>query len=196
MPFPQPFSAMLLAGGRSTRMGMDKAAVMVDGEMFWVRQVRRLQACGAAEVFISGRIDGPYSTADIPIAEDLHPDLGPLSGLEAGLRHARHDWLLVLAIDLIAVPVEFLAQLANSAMVGGRGLYPVRADWFQPLAAVYPRSCLPLVERCLAGDDRSMKHFLRMARQAGLLDECPLEPQQLAWFRNINSPADLTARLT
>src|SRR5260221_14708053 len=93
-----PFSAALLAGGQSSRMGTDKAEIELDGQPLWQRQLDKLRATDAVEVFISGRCTGPYAGSEFEIVEDRVADAGPLAGLEAALRHASHDWLLVLAV--------------------------------------------------------------------------------------------------
>lgn len=191
MTSTQPFSAVLLAGGQSSRMGVDKAGLVIDGEPLWQRQLAKLRATGAEEIFISGRADGPYAASGLAIVEDATPDAGPLAGIEAALRLAKHDWLLVLAVDLPDVPAELLAQLIADAMAGKAGLVPSRADWLQPLAAVYPRTCLALATQCLAGENRSMRRFFRLARKAKLADVSPVSDAEQALFRNLNTPADL-----
>src|SRR5262245_21418784 len=58
---PVQFSAVLLAGGKSSRMGRDKAALVVDGVPLWQRQLATLRAAGAREVFVSGAARGPWT---------------------------------------------------------------------------------------------------------------------------------------
>lgn len=193
MELPHPFSAALLAGGRSQRMGTDKAALVVDGEPLWQRQLAKLREAGADEVFISGRAGGPYHGAGVAIVEDHTLDAGPLAGFEAALRHTRHRWLLLLAIDLPDVRADFLRGLVSEAMTAGMGLVPAREEWLQPAAAVYSRDCLPLVEACLAGENRSLRRFVRLARKRSLVEVRPVSAAEHAQFRNLNSPADLAA---
>ncbi len=193
MNFPQPFSAVLLAGGQSTRMGTDKAALVIEGEPLWRRQLGKLQKTGAKEVFISGRRDGPYADAGVAIVEDLAPGAGPLAGLQAAMQHASHHWLLVLAVDLPDVPVRFLRQLVSDAMTACVGLVPSREEWLQPTAAVYSTDCLPLLEECLAGENRSLRRFFRLAHKRGFAEVRPVSEAEQLHFRNLNSPADLAA---
>ena len=159
----------------------------------WQRQLAKLHATGAAEVFISGRASGPYAASGVPIVEDATPDAGPLAGVEAALRHVRHDWLLVLAVDLPDVPAELLAQIVAEAIAADAGRVPSRADWLQPLAAVYPRTCLPLAEKCLAGENRSLRRFFRELRREKLADVRPVSETEQTLFRNLNTPADIAA---
>jgi molybdopterin-guanine dinucleotide biosynthesis protein A len=85
-----PFTAVLLAGGKSTRMGRDKAGVLLHGQPLWQRQLATLRAVQPAELFISGKADAAYAGAGVEIVADNFPGLGPLSGLEATLRRATH----------------------------------------------------------------------------------------------------------
>jgi len=194
MKSPQPFSAVLLAGGKSTRMGTDKAGLIIDGQPLWRRQLAKLRDTGADEVFIAGRKDGPYAGAGVEIVQDLTPDAGPLAGFQAALRHAKHHWLLVLAVDLPNVPAAFLRKLAYDAITAYVSLVPARGEWLQPTAAVYSRDCLPLIEECLAGENRSLRRFFRLAHKGGFAEIHKItEAEQLTHFTNLNAPDDLLA---
>lgn len=193
MNSPQPFSAVLLAGGKSTRMGTDKAGLVIDGEPLWKRQLAKLRETGADEVFIAGRKDGPYAGARVPIVQDLTAGAGPLAGFQAAMRHAQHHWLLVLAVDLPDVPAGFLRNLMQEAMSAYIGLVPARGEWLQPTAAVYSRDCLPLIEECLAGENRSLRRFFRLAHKGGFAEIHKISEAEQAHFTNLNAPGDLPA---
>ena len=186
-----PFSAVLLAGGKSSRMGRDKAGIVIDAQPLWQRQLSTLIATEAAEIFISGRLDGPYAETELEIVTDEAPGLGPLSGLAAALRHARHDVLLVLAIDLPAMPADYLRGLLDESAARGCGIVPHGEAWPEPLAAVYSRACVPLVEQALLSPDRSMQRFIREAVERGLIAFRPIESGERRFFINVNSEADL-----
>jgi molybdopterin-guanine dinucleotide biosynthesis protein A len=176
-------------------MGTDKAGLVIDGEPLWRRQLAKLRAAGAAEVFISGRLDGPYAASGVEIIEDTMPQAGPLAGIATAFRRAHHDWLLVLAVDLPDVSTELLAQLVAEAMTDGAGRVPAHGEWLQPLAAVLPRSCAPIVEEYLASEQRSMRRFFRRANKQGLANTRVLTDAEYAQFRNLNTPADLAQAL-
>ena len=182
------FTAILIAGGRSKRMGRDKAALLIDGEPLWKRQLETLRATGAVERLISGRSDGPYASAGVPVIEDLTPGAGPLAALEAALAKASTPFVVVLGIDMPAMRPDFLSALMRREC----SVIPVAEDgWFEPLAAVYARDLAPLVTQCLRGEDRSMQHFIRTALDAGLAITHPISPAERALFQNLNSPEDL-----
>ena len=188
---PPPFTAVLLAGGKSTRMGRDKAGVQFDGQPLWQRQLATLRAVHPHELFISGKSDGPYANAGVEILADNFPGLGPLAGLEAALRRARHPLVLILAIDLPAMTAGFLIELVRLAAEGGIGCVPHHDRWFEPLAAVYPRTCLALAEAGLRDADRSMQHFVSLAAAADLIRGRVVAETERPLFQNTNLPGDL-----
>ena len=190
---PPPFTAVLVAGGKSTRMGRDKAGVLIDGQPLWQRQLATLRAVHPHELFISGKPDGPYAGAGLEILPDNFPGLGPLAGLEAALRRASHPLVLILAIDLPVMTAEFLSELLRVSAANGTGLVPSADDWFEPLAAVYPRACLPLVEERLHAADRSMRRFVQACVAREFVRVHAIADGERPLFRNLNTPEDLAA---
>ncbi|MEP6937964.1 MAG: NTP transferase domain-containing protein, partial [Chthoniobacterales bacterium] len=80
------FSAVVLAGGKSLRMGCDKALLPFGGHRLLEHQLATLRATGATEIFVSAREAEHYSWAGMPIVCDEISDAGPLAGLCATLR--------------------------------------------------------------------------------------------------------------
>ncbi len=188
-PIANPnFAAVLLAGGRSTRMGRDKATLIIDGQPLWERQLATLRALGPRELFISGRRDGPYAGAGVEIIEDSVPDLGPLAGIAAVLRRSECPHVLVLAIDLPGMTADFLATLLHEECP----IVPRHARFFEPLAAVYPKSALPIAEALLREDERSMQRFVSRLIGARLTRPFAIAPAHGRCFENINAPGDLS----
>ncbi len=185
------FSAVLLAGGRSTRMGRDKASLLIDHEPLWARQLATLRATGASELLISGRADGPFKNAGARIIEDLTPDAGPLAALEAILPVITTTHLVVLAIDLPAMRADFLSGLVEIALAENCCVVPAIDGRFEPLAGIYTPRILPHVLECLHSTDRSMQGMLRKAEQAQVVIAHAISPEERALFRNLNSPRDL-----
>ncbi len=185
------FAAALLAGGRSSRMGFDKAVAAFEGEPLWQRQLATLRELDVSTVLISGKRDGPYANGGVEVVEDVVPDLGPLGGLKALLDRCERDWLVVLGIDLPDIRADFLRMLMTTATRLGKGCVPKSPRGYEPLAAVYPRTLVPLVCECLDGPDRSMQHLLRVAESRILIVTHQLTPEEVVGFRNVNSPGDL-----
>lgn len=142
------FSAVILAGGQSSRMGRDKAALTLAGETLLERQLKLMHVVGAAEVFISAREGTDYSRFGCPVLTDNFPQAGPLAGIESALQVCRHPLLLVLAVDMPQLTSEVLATLAQRSD-RGLGVIPRIAGHAEPLAAFYPKVAAALAARLL-----------------------------------------------
>jgi molybdopterin-guanine dinucleotide biosynthesis protein A len=123
---------------------------------------------------------------------DLHPGCGPLAGIEAACRRMKTSLLCVLAVDLPWMTAAFLARLVERAAHDGCGMVPQDGERFEPLAAVYPRAMLPLIEEHLSASDCSMQRLIRRAVELDLITPYPIAEEERALFRNINTPTDLT----
>lgn len=143
------FSAVILAGGKSSRMGRDKAWLEVAGETLLARQIKLARAAGATEVFLSGRANQDYSRFEIPVVRDHFPDCGPLAGIESALRVCREAQLLVLAVDMPRFTVDLLQEL-RAQCEAGRGIIPRCGGQLEPLAAFYPQAAGRLAGELLA----------------------------------------------
>lgn len=185
------FSAVLLAGGQSSRMGVDKAGLEIDNIPLWSRQVEMLRESGAEEIFISGRPDGPYAGSGLQIVSDDGKSVGPLSGLVASLQRARHSLLLVLAVDMPRMSATYLRTLFNEIRPG-LGVVPERGGRFEPLAAIYPVECLALAERFLDEGKYALQQFVAEAVRAGLMTPRRVKEEEEILFSNINTPSDLS----
>lgn len=152
--------AFIQAGGRSSRMGTDKAWVEIAGHPM-IEQVLAAAAPVAAGLSIIIHPANPHidryrklaATWRARLLDDLHDHQGPLGGIHTALKHCEGgESALVLACDLPFLTTEFLAFLwqehqARTAQV----TVPIAEDGRrQPLAAIYGQSCLAAVERQLA----------------------------------------------
>jgi molybdopterin-guanine dinucleotide biosynthesis protein A len=149
-PVSSPFAAVVLAGGRSTRMGTDKAFLEWQGRRLLDRQLDLLRSLEPVQLFVAGRAGVDYTATGARVVCDAIPDLGPLGGLAAALEAATAPFLLVLAVDLPAMTPDFLRGLLVRCRSGVGAVAHTAAGW-EPLAAVYPREILPLVRRSWHG---------------------------------------------
>jgi len=168
-------TAVLLAGGKSSRMGRDKSALPVNGEPLWQRQLAVLRATEPAELFISGKCEGPYAGCGVEILPDEFPDCGPLGGIATALRRCTGDFLLVLAVDMPAMTAAFLRTLLEESQRSATGIIPTaaadgkRPATFDPLAAVYPRAALAIAEECLRKGEFKLEGFIRKLEASGFV---------------------------
>lgn len=192
-----PFSAVVLCGGRSRRFGAQKALAEWRGSTLIARQLALLETI-STDVFISTNQPGRFEHLGRPMVADRRVGMGPLGGIESSLRHARHDYLAVIACDMPFASGELLRYLAGLACEEFDILVPVRERpprglRPEPLHAVYARSALPVISRAIDLD------HLKPAR---LIDETRsrvVPPEEwrrhvsagIPWHANINTVADL-----
>ena len=146
---PRELSAAVLAGGYSTRMGQDKAALPFAGGTLLTHQVRKLRALGIGDVLISGAEPG------VP---DVYPHRGPLSGIHACLLAAKHDAVLFLSVDIPLVPETALLSLIE-AHTGGVTLLEYEGE-IEPLIGIYDRALAEDCEAILKTERTSVRRLL------------------------------------
>lgn len=160
----EPATGIVLAGGRSRRMGVDKAFIALAGRPLVAWVLDALAAVTAHRVIVTHDDDPRFERFGVPVVVDRLPARCPLSGLHAGLSAAPTDLCLVAACDLPLVQPALLALLAEAigpalAAVPDAGPTPlppvvpaadVGAGGLQPLLAAYRRGCAPAIERLLA----------------------------------------------
>ena len=179
------FSAAILAGGLSTRMGRDKAFLPHGGKTLVRLQADRLLSLGCPDLILSGRPGVDYAVPEARVVFDQTPDLGPLGGLCAVLEAARHQIVLVVAVDLPALSPAWLGSLLLRCP-DGRGCVPLSPQGFEPLAAVYPRALLPQARIALEAGELSLQKLLRTACEQGLMASYPLAPEESPFLANWN----------
>jgi len=184
------FSAVILAGGKSSRMGCDKAFAELDGQTLLARQIRLVQAAGAAEVFISGQPGVNYSGFGCPVLTDKFHDAGPLAGIHSALAAADSSLLLVLAVDLAGMTAECLQQLAAGCSEH-TGVVPRINGQLEPLAGFYPKTSLPLATFLLGQNSFAVGNFAERCEQAALVSFADLPDSAAGFFLNCNSPGEL-----
>ena len=186
------FSAVVLAAGRSTRMGRDKALLEIDGAPLWQRQRDVLRAAGAAEIFLSARADQewlPRADGFSAVLFDALSTGGPLVGLTAGLERASHGHLAVLAIDLPRIGAAWFTIL-RAGCSPGVGAVGRRIDagkvYFEPLAAIYPRELMPLAWAALARGELSLQRLLISAVEQRVMCVHEITAVETPLFENWN----------
>ena len=182
-------AAFVLAGGRSRRMGQDKALLQL-GESTLLTRALALAASVSADVRIVGDMQRflPFGR----VVEDVFPGHGPLGGIHAALRQSATELNLMLAVDLPFVESGFLAYLISSAsQCAAVVTVPRSADGWQPLCAVYRREFADVAERALRkGKNRIDALFAQIEVRAVGRDEWERMGFSAEMFRNLNTPEE------
>ncbi len=184
-------NGFVLAGGASTRMGQDKATLVLAGETMLARQVRLLRRVSHS-VAVVGPRSGPESLG-VPVLPDVLQGRGPLGGIHTGLLHTHAEFSLFLSCDLPYVNARFLRYLCARALAcGADATVPEsRERELQTVSAVFRRRALHLVRASLEGGDNAVYRVLRRLRTHVLpwpeLARAGFSPRV---FDNINTPQD------
>ena len=188
----EALDGIVLAGGQSRRLGVDKALLSLGGAPLLQTVVQRVsQVC--RRVIVAVDRPGRYRRLRLParFVADASPGLGPLAGLQSGLRACSTGHALVVACDLPFLNVELLRYMAGLPR-SYQALLPRSAGRDHPLHAVYARSCLPEVDALLAAGGGSMQQLLDRldVRRLDERDLHQIDPDGLSLL-NLNDEADL-----
>jgi molybdopterin-guanine dinucleotide biosynthesis protein A len=185
-------AAFVLAGGKSTRMGADKAFLALDGRTLLVRALDL-----ARSVTHDVRIVGEASKFRVfaPVVEDLFPACGPLGGLHAALRASGAELNLILAVDMPFVPPALLPFLITRARSSTAMVTVARSGGgWQPLCAVYRREFAEVAQSGLREGRYKIDALFDAARTQAIGEE-ELEAAgfSASVFRNLNTKEDVQA---
>jgi molybdopterin-guanine dinucleotide biosynthesis protein A len=181
-------TGILLAGGKSSRMGTDKGMMLFRGKKLACYPLDILgKYC--QELLISTDND-EYSQFGYPLIYDEIKGIGPMGGISSALRKSSGEWNLVFGCDL-----PFLNEILVDQLIQNKGeslgVVPVHQGWPEPLAALYHRSLTALLDEAIHEGNYSLHSVLRHYHVTflpvdGLLLEYPL------LFRNFNTRGDIT----
>ena len=183
----EPATLIVLAGGESKRMGFPKHRLAVDGERVIDRLCRRLGPLFVETVIVGCGLDGLPD--GVRVTADRYAFRSPLVGIHAGLSASRTDLTFVTACDMPYIEpvlVEFLLTQADRV----DAVVPVVRGYYEPLCAVYRRSCIASIEDLIErGVLKVSKLYgpvrLRAVSEAQIL----LHDPELGSFVNLNGPS-------
>lgn len=178
-------TAVILCGGKSSRMGFDKALLEVDGEFVLLKTIRQLKKLFATVLLVTNnRSKFPLSFSTIDIVEDHYPGKGPLGGLVTALESIRTERLFLFACDIPKCNLELICEMIKS--IATNDIVVCKVDnRLETLFAFYHSSCLPIFRQQLQTNDwRIRKEFGRFSVKEVILER----PISLG---NVNLPEDL-----
>jgi molybdenum cofactor guanylyltransferase len=183
------FSAVLLAGGESRRMGRDKATIHFRGRPLYQWALQILRDLNPAKIFVSARTEPSWLPFETELILDEPPSRGPLSGLTIALTRMQTSHLIVLAVDMPFMTSEqmhFLCSLSTTSC----GVVPVIGERVEPLAAIYPREAGSDLLAALAGGSFSLQKLSRGLVQKSKLRVFQVSPAGEEFYRSLNEPGD------
>ncbi len=198
-----PVHGFVLAGGKSTRMGQDKALLQLGGRTLVEIAVEKLREF-CAEVSIAGNRDDLAGYA--PVVREERVDAGPGAGIEAGLKACTQPWAMFVPVDVPLVPGEFLRLWCEEALRVGMNVSFLGVLGKQPAFCLLQRERLASFSHLMDGGERRLEVLLNLSASADgvvswMYDERDLygypdyreadEATLERWFTNVNTPEDL-----
>ncbi len=189
-------AGFILAGGESSRMGVDKGQLEIAGEPMIVRALRLVESVAGAPATVVGTPE-KYRELGLRAIADDWPGCGPLGGIATALLASEADWNLMVACDLPYLTREWLEYLLQRARESAEeavvpmNLTPENKRGAEPLCAMYHKGCEPMLRRALERGVRKVTDGLAELRVE------VIEPKE--WkgfdsdgllFKNVNTPAD------
>ena len=179
---------LILAGGRSTRMGSDKAAVTLDGKPLLLRAIEFWQStCPGASIFVSaGQPDHALSLPDgvTPIYDQVS-DRGPMGGLQAAFHQCSQELLWVSAVDMPLLSSQAVELLSSKRCHCEDACIFTHDGRPEPLLGLYRSTCLPVIDQLL---DQGKN---RMSALLGAVRTTQVSLKDMDWVRNVNTPQEL-----
>ena len=188
----QNITGVLLAGGKSRRMGKDKRALELNGETLFNRALAVLIELFPEVIVVLGEEDFPVNNDNVRVVNDLIPNRAAAGGLYTGLFYATQQRVFVVACDMPYLNLEVIRYMASISSQFDITLAEL-AHGLQTMHAIYSKQCLSHLEQMVKSENLRVQNLLD---ESSLKIRKVLESEILPYdshllsFMNINSPAD------
>ncbi len=190
MKASKQLGGFVLAGGKSSRMGTDKALLTVGGATLLARAVSLLEPLARAVVIV-----GPprlQKETNVKVVQDAYPECGPLGGIATALAAAEQKWNLIIACDLPYLTNEWLQYLIQRATISdGEAVMAENEKGWEPLCAMYRHSLGAKISAALERGVRKVTVGLEDAKVeiVSRAEWKKFDPRGRL-FKNVNTPED------
>jgi molybdenum cofactor guanylyltransferase len=187
-------TGILLAGGKSRRMGEDKRHLVVGEQTLLERGLAVLRST-FQDVLVVIAQDSPSLGVDARVVRDRVPDCGSLGGLYSGLMEATTPWVFVVACDMPFLDQAVIAQFTSRRGTADIVMAKLGAR-LHPMHAIYGKQCLPVLEQMIRARQLKIQEMvLQSSLRVRYVTEADLLTIDPSWrsFYNVNTLADLEA---
>ena len=185
----QKITAAILAGGKSQRMGTNKAFLPLNGEPIISSTITILRKITSDLLIVTNHPD-LYAEFQVTVVRDLQRGLGPMGAILTALSLTEHSHVLVTACDLPFLNLEILQKM-TTVMNGSDVVVPRSNYGLEPLCAIYNQSCLPTIKHAISQGKLSLFQLFKQLKVHQILPKVwqPLDPTGHA-FLNLNTSED------
>jgi molybdopterin-guanine dinucleotide biosynthesis protein A len=189
-----PFSditGVILAGGKSSRFGSNKALAMVDGKPL-IQHVADLMSSLFPECILITNTPAEYEFLSVPMTHDRYQDSGPLAGIHAALLKISTPRAFVVACDMPNLSPELIQYICNINEQEYEVIIPSPEKGQEPLFGIYHKKSLEVIESYLQQKDFKIISVLEDLQVRQVSEQEILSiTGDLGCFKNINRPTDL-----
>ena len=194
-PKTSPVTGVILAGGKSRRMGENKALLQLGEDSLIGHVIRRMRLV-TDELLLITNTPAEYAHLNLPIHEDIVPNTGALGGIYTGLSHASHDVVFCVACDSPFLEPKLLTHLV-ATLTEHDAVMPYTINrketqiTLQTLCAAYSKRCLPIIELMMKESELRVHALQEWANIKRIAPEVwrKFDPGGMSFF-NINTPED------
>lgn len=188
------FSGIVLAGGKSKRMGKDKRRVLFHGSTLLETSVNRLRNITDELIVVTCEEKEGFDIGDVRFVKDLQKNKGPMIGILSGLSEMKNSYGIVTTVDNPLIPEEFLNYMKEEA-IGYDLTVPKWKRGTEPLVAVYSKNLIPVMNEWIKKGKNLAPHLLTQEPnlRVRFVEEEEIDkfgdPEII--FLNINTESDL-----
>jgi len=189
-------TAVILAGGKSSRMGFDKQLLMDNNRRMLEKVIDALRKEFCDILIVTAKPE-LYRGMDVRLCADCYHDMGPLAGVHAAMNHARSRYVYLFACDMPVVNLPYIRYMKEKILETGTKLCACRRnDCFEPFNAFYSTELLQDAQNRLDAGSASLFRFIQSAEPYVVSeDEAALYDRDLRMFTNINTRPELDSYL-
>lgn len=183
-------TGVILAGGKSSRMGVNKSFLKI-GNQTIIERIVDLMKSIFSEVIIITNTPDEYKFLKLPLYEDIYKWKGPLAGIHSALTHTQTEKIFVLSCDVPLMSKEMIHYLVNYK-TDKPIVFCEAAGYHQPLVGLYSKTILNQIEKVISNDEVNDKSLHKLLKS---VDAEIIHPEGLAFYKdqlffNINRPQD------
>ncbi len=179
-------TAAILAGGRSSRMGTDKALLPSHGKTFIEQIAKELSSVFEVVVIISDSKE-QYEFLKLPIYEDIYKNSGPLAGIHSAMRHSKQQNLFIASCDIPCITMDLIGYLLEARHEEDVTIFSVD-NVPQPLVGIYHSKILPIIEEKLQSYQLSVLKLISEVRSTVI--PFPWSNEYPHGLVNVNTPEE------
>lgn len=186
-------TGIVLAGGKSSRMGQDKGLMSFQGKLL-IDYPIEIMKLFTSQILISSNQES-YQNLGYPVIPDEYPHCGPISGLHAALSASNTEWNLVLSCDTPYATPSLFQQMLPLIQSSPDAIIPLHSQGMEPLVAIYHKSMASFFEQKIHEGQYKLQKVLKERMICFFsANDSDLEKSNL--FFNINTPQDFNSGIS